>query len=87
MTGPPFPGRVPGNPKETTVAEIKVQRENRSGNWLWVLLALIAIAAIFFFAFPRGENRTADRPAQTTTSTSGAAPAGPAGGAAPATNK
>lgn len=66
------------------MAEIRVQRERRSAGWLWVILALIAIAALFFFAFPDREDRTATQPAPA--ARSGAAPGtapNPAGPDAP----
>ncbi len=59
------------------MAEIKLQRRRSSG-WLWVLLAIVAVAAILVFAFLRGENRTADEPAVRPGTSGAGAPAGPA---------
>ncbi len=59
------------------MAEIKVQRR-RSSAWLRVLLAIVAVAAILVFAFPRAENRTADEPAVRPGTSGAAAPAAPA---------
>ena len=52
------------------MAEIRVEPKRRSMAWLWVLLALAALAALFWWFNNNGVNEVDTAPATTTAPTS-----------------